>query len=336
MGCGRIAGNHLNAISKLPDRFELVGVCDPDPKPKLLSEIVDRQIPLFSSIQDLVEAKDTDIVSLCTPSGLHCSQAIYFANKGIHVITEKPMATRWADGLKMVDTFEKKKLHLFVVKQNRYNDTVRALKRACEQKRFGKIHMFNVNVFWTRAQEYYDQASWRGTWEMDGGALMNQASHYVDMVEWLLGPVETVQSLSSTYRNIEVEDTITLNLKMRNGALGSMNVTMLTHRQNLEGSITIIGEKGTAKLGGVAANEIQVWDFEDSSSELDGVADLSYKTESVYGFGHLNYYKSVIDILDGKEATSTMGSEGLKSLEIIIAAYESAKTNKSIRLPLSR
>ena len=149
--------------------------------------------------------------------------------------------------------------------------------------------MIHLNVFWCRPQEYYDQAAWRGTQEYDGGAFMNQASHYVDLLEWLIGPVEKVHSMMSTTRDIEVEDTGVLNVKWQNGALGSVNVTMLTYHKNLEASITIIGEKGTARIGGVAINEIQHWEFDKKKDYDDKIREVSYETTSVYGFGHPLY-----------------------------------------------
>jgi UDP-N-acetyl-2-amino-2-deoxyglucuronate dehydrogenase len=193
------------------------------------------------------------------------------------------MATRWEDGVRMVKACDKAGVKLLVVKQNRRNPTLQLLKRAIIEKRFGKIHMVHLNVFWTRSQEYYDQASWRGTWEYDGGAFMNQASHYVDLLEWLIGPIDKVQAMMSTTRNIEVEDTGVLNIKWRNGALGSMSVTMLTYPKNLEGSITVLGEKGTVKIGGVAVNDIQHWEFEEPKDYDSEIKSANYQTTSVYG-----------------------------------------------------
>ena len=165
-------------------------------------------------------------------------------------MSEKPMATRWKDGIAMVHACDDAKVRLFIVKQNRRNATIQLLKRAIDEKRFGRIHMVQVNVFWTRPQAYYDSAKWRGTWEMDGGAFMNQASHYIDLLDWLIGPVADVQAMTGTLaRDIEVEDSGVLNVRWRHGALGSVAVTMLTYPKNLEGSITIIGEKGTVRLG---------------------------------------------------------------------------------------
>jgi len=273
-------------------------------------------------------------VTLCTPSGIHPYQTEVVAAHGVHVMTEKPMATRWIDGIAMVKACDKAGVRLFVVKQNRCNSTLQLLKRAVQEKRFGQIRMVHLNVFWTRPQEYYDQAKWRGTWELDGGAFMNQASHYVDLVDWLIGPVDSIQAMTSTTRDIEVEDTGVLNIKWRNGALGSMAVTMLTYPKNLEGSITILGDKGSVRVGGVAVNDIQLWEFEDERDYDKDVASVNYETTSVYGFGHPLYYKNVVDVLRGEAEPETDGREGLKSLELLIAAYLSARDGRTIALPL--
>jgi UDP-N-acetyl-2-amino-2-deoxyglucuronate dehydrogenase len=203
------------------------------------------------------------------------------------------------------------------------------------ERRFGRIYMVNVNVFWTRPQSYYDSAAWRGTWEFDGGAFMNQASHYVDLLDWLIGPIESVQAIMGTLaRDIEVEDTGILGVKWRSGAIGSMNVTMLTYPKNLEGSITILGERGTVRIGGVAVNEIQHWEFAEKRPEDELVKQASYETTSVYGFGHPLYYDNVIKVFRGEATPETDGREGLKSLETLIAAYRSARDGSRISLPL--
>ena len=234
----------------------------------------------------------------------------------------------------MVKACDEAGVYLFVVKQNRRNATLQLLKRAVDEKRFGKIHIVHLNVFWTRPQEYYDQAKWRGTSELDGGAFMNQASHYVDLLDWLIGPIEKVQAMMSTTRNIEVEDTGVLNVRWHNGALGSMSVTMLTYPENLEGSIIILGEKGTVRIGGVAVNDIQHWKFDEPADYDQKIQDANYQTTSVYGFGHPLYYKNVIDVLRGDAEPETNGREGLKSLEVLIAAKLSARDGETISLPL--
>ena len=335
VGCGRIADKHFEAISQYGDKLELVAICDNDEialeKAKLKIKSVVLAVPDYT---ELLRISDIDVIVLCTPSGIHARQTIEAAAARKHVITEKPMATRWQDGVQMVRACDDAGVKLFVVKQNRSNSTLQLLKRVINEKRFGKIHMVHINVFWTRPQDYYDQAKWRGTWEFDGGALMNQASHYVDLLDWLVGPVDKIQAMTTTTRNIEVEDTCVLNIRWRNGALGSMSVTMLTYPQNLEGSITVLGEKGTVRIGGVAVNEIQHWQFAEPSEYDERVLTVNYKTSSIYGFGHSVYYKNVIDVLNGEAAPETDGREGLKSLEIIIAAYLSARDGKTISLPL--
>ncbi len=335
VGCGRIAQNHIAALKTHADRAEIVGVCDNDPD-ALLNASRLTGADAFSDLKSMLARCDADVFVLTTPSGLHADQAIDVARAGRHVMTEKPMATRWSDGQRMVKACDDAGVRLFVVKQNRRNATLQLLKRAVEQGRFGRIYMVNINVFWTRPQEYYDSATWRGTWEFDGGAFMNQASHYVDLLDWLIGPIESLQAYTATLaRNIEVEDSGVVSVKWRSGALGSMNVPMLTYPKNLEGSITIIGEKGTVRVGGVAVNEIQHWEFAEPAPEDADVQKASYATTSVYGFGHPLYYDNVIRVLQGEAEPETDGREGLKSLEVLIATYLSARDGRRIALPLN-
>ncbi|ENO76177.1 Gfo/Idh/MocA family protein [Thauera sp. 63] len=334
VGCGRIAQNHFAAIEKHADRCELVDVCDINPS-ALAAAIEKTGARGHARLADLLETTTADCVILTTPSGLHPAQAIEVAEAGKHVMTEKPMATRWQDGLKMVEACDKAGVRLFVVKQNRRNATLQLLKRAVEQKRFGKIYSVAVNVFWTRPQDYYDSAKWRGTWEFDGGAFMNQASHYIDLLDWLIGPVESVMAYTGTLaRDIEVEDSGVAALRWRSGAMGTLNVTMLTYPKNLEGSITILGEKGTVRVGGVAVNEIQHWEFAETLPEDTEIKQANYATTSVYGFGHPLYYDNVINTLRGEAEAETDGREGLKSLELLIAMYLSARDGKRVALPL--
>jgi UDP-N-acetyl-2-amino-2-deoxyglucuronate dehydrogenase len=333
VGCGRISKNHFDAIKQHHDYLELISICDL--QENILKDFKKKyKVNAYLDLVEMLKNENLDLVALCTPSGFHANQTVLCAQHGVNVLTEKPMATRWKDGLKMVKVCDDSKVKLFVVKQNRNNSTLQFLKKAIDEKRFGKINLVHVNVFWSRPQEYYDQASWRGTWEYDGGAFMNQASHYIDLLDWLIGPVEKVQAFMSTTRDIEVEDTGTLNVKWRNGALGSVSVTMLTYLKNLEASITILGERGTVRIGGVAANEIQIWDFDEKKDYDDKIKDINYQTKSVYGFGHQLFYKNVIDVLSGNAKAVIDGREGLKSLEILIAAYLSARDNKTISLPL--
>lgn len=334
VGCGRISKNHLGSIEELNHEYELVAVCDNN-QATLTEHASKYNVPGYLSIDELLQEEELDLITLCTPSGLHASQTIKAAKAKINVITEKPMATKWDDGLAMVKACDAAGVRLFVVKQNRKNATLQLLKRAVSEKRFGKIHMVHLNVFWTRPQEYYDRASWSGTWDMDGGAFMNQATHYVDLMHWLIGPVEKIHAMTSTHRDIDVEDSGVVNIKWRNGALGSMAVTMCTYPKNLEGSITILGEKGTVRIGGVAVNDIQEWNFAEPKDYDADVEKANYQTTSVYGFGHPPYFQNVADVLRGKAEPETDGREGLKSLELLISTYRSARDNKEIGLPLN-
>ena len=319
VGCGRIAANHFAAIEKHADRVELTDVCDTSPE-ALAKAVAQTGAKGHASLSAMLAGTKADIVVLATPSGLHAEQTIEIAQSGRHVMTEKPMATRWQDGIRMVKACDEAPVRLFVVKQNRRNATLQLLKRAIDKRRFGRIYMVNINVFWTRPQEYYDSAAWRGTWEFDGGAFMNQASHYVDLLDWLIGPIESIQAYTGTLaRNIEVEDTGVISLRWRSGALGSMK---------------ILGEKGTVRLGGVAVNKIEHWEFAEPDPDDDLVEKASYDTTSVYGFGHPLYYDNVISALRGEVEPDTDGREGLHSLELLIATYLSARDGKRVALPL--
>lgn len=334
VGCGRIAQSHIEAVRRHADQAEMVAVCDTDAV-ALHNAAQATQAPGFESLTALLAGSRPDCVVLATPSGLHPQQVIEIAAAGIDAMTEKPMATRWSDGLAMVRACDDAGVRLFVVKQNRRNRTLQLLKQAVSQGRFGRIYMVSVNVFWSRPQSYYDSADWRGTWEFDGGAFMNQASHYVDLLDWLIGPVESVMAYTGTLaRHIEVEDTGVAALKWRNGAMGSVNVTMLTWPKNLEGSITILGEKGSVRVGGVAVNQIEHWQFAEPDPMDEHLDEASYQTTSVYGYGHPLYYEGVIRSLREALPPEIDGREGLKSLELLIAMYLSARDGKRINLPL--
>jgi UDP-N-acetyl-2-amino-2-deoxyglucuronate dehydrogenase len=334
VGCGRISKNHIESIKEHSAYAELVDVCDIDTF-ALENAVKITGAKPHISLNSLLENTTADVVVLTTPSGLHADQAVACARSGKHVVTEKPMATRWEDGKRMVKACDEAGVRLFVVKQNRRNATLQLLKNAFKKNRFGKIYMVNVNVFWTRPQSYYDQGGWRGKWESDGGAFMNQASHYVDLLQWLIGPLESLHAYTGTLeRKIDAEDTGVISLKWRSGAMGSMNVTMLAYPKNFEGSITILGEKGTVRVGGVAVNEIQHWEFAESDEDDAHIHDSNYQTSSVYGFGHPLYYKNVIDVMRGEATPETDGRSGLQSLEVLIATYMSARDGKRVGLPL--
>nr|MBA3338839.1 Gfo/Idh/MocA family oxidoreductase [Geodermatophilaceae bacterium]MBA3673121.1 Gfo/Idh/MocA family oxidoreductase [Gemmatimonadaceae bacterium] len=254
VGCGRISKNHLEAIATV-EELELVAVADCDVA-RAASVGSTYNVPHFVSLEASL-AVPSDLMVICTPSGLHPRHGILAARAGRHVLTEKPMAISLEGADELVQACDAAGVNLFVVKQNRLNPPIQLLKRAVEKGRFGRIYMANVTVRWTRPQEYYDNEQWRGTWEFDGGAIMNQASHYVDLMQWLVGPVESVMAKTATQaRRIEAEDSGVAVLKFRSGALGVIEVNVLTFPRNLEGSITLLGEHGSVKIGGTAVNKV--------------------------------------------------------------------------------
>lgn len=333
VGCGRISGNHFDAFRKI-DGLQLVAVCDSVAE-RARAAAESNGVPSFTAVEEMLHGVACDAVAICTPSGLHPQHGIIAAKLGRHVITEKPMAISLAAADELVAACDAAGVNLFVVKQNRLNAPIQLLKRALDKGRFGRIYLANTTVRWTRPQEYYDQAPWRGTWEFDGGAFMNQASHYVDLIQWLVGPVESVIAKTATLaRRIEAEDTGIAVLKFRNGALGTIEVTMLTYPRNLEGSITILGEKGSVKISGTAVNRVETWQFADYDDDDKLVEAAATNPPNVYGFGHEAYYRNVLKVLRGEATPDTDGRAGRKSLELILGIYESAKTGREVPLPL--
>lgn len=335
VGVGKISTNHLQAINELED-FELISICEKN-SDILHKNSLQFHVEGFLDLKSmLTKRQDIDIITICSPSGLHAEQTIEIASFRKHVITEKPMATRWSDGLNMIRACDQANVKLFVVKQNRYQPALQLLKNTIKKNRFGRMYLVNLNVFWTRPQSYYDQSKWRGTWEFDGGAFMNQASHYVDLLDWLIGPVQSVQAMMGTLAiNMETEDTGVLNIRWRSGTLGSMNVTMLTYPKNLEASLTILGEKGTVRISGASANIIEHWEFSEKDEDDEIAVQLKNPIALPAHAGHKRYYQNVAKVLRHEAEPDTDGRDGLRSLEILIAAYHSARDVKNVNLPLN-
>jgi UDP-N-acetyl-2-amino-2-deoxyglucuronate dehydrogenase len=335
VGCGRIAQNHVDALRGL-DGMTLTAVCDVVPeRATALGEA--EGVPAFTSYERMLADADCDAVVICTPSGLHPQQGILAARAGKHVISEKPMAITLQGADDLVQACDDAGVKLFVVKQNRLNPAVQLLRKAIDKGRFGRIFSANATVRWSRPQEYYDSADWRGTWEFDGGAFMNQASHYVDLIQWLVGPVESVVAKTATLaRRIEAEDIGAAVLKFRSGAIGVIEVSMLAYPKNLEGSITILGERGSVKIGGTAVNKVDLWQFADYDDDDKLIEAAATNPPTVYGFGHAGYYRNVVAVLRGEARPDTDGRGGRKSLELILGIYESAKTGREVPLPLTR
>jgi UDP-N-acetyl-2-amino-2-deoxyglucuronate dehydrogenase len=333
VGCGRISRNHFEAL-RATHGLLLSAVCDIDEE-RAHAAGTEQGVPWFRAFEDMLRDADCDVVAICTPSGLHAAQGAAAARAAKHVVTEKPMALSLSQADDLVGACDAAGVHLFVVKQNRLNPPIQLLKRAVEKGRFGRIYMANVTVRWQRPQDYYAAAPWRGTWEFDGGAIMNQASHYVDLIQWLVGPVESVMAKTATQaRRIEAEDSGVGILKFRSGALGVIEVNVLTYPRNLEGSITILGELGSVKIGGTAVNKVEHWLFAEYDDDDKLIETANTNPPSVYGFGHVGYYRNVLAVLRGEAKAETDGRAGRKSLELILGLYESAKTGRDVPIPL--
>lgn len=334
IGCGRISSKHFDAIAQIEDA-EVIACCDIILERAEAAAKTYKVEAVYQDYRKMLDQVKPDCAVVCTPSGLHPEMGIAAANRKIHVVTEKPMAIdlRMAD--KLVKACDDNQVELFVVKQNRLNPTIQLLKKAIDKGRFGRIFSANATVRWTRPQEYYDLAKWRGTWEFDGGAFMNQASHYFDLIQWLMGPVDSVMSYTATLNHtIEAEDEGMGIIKFRSGALGVVEVNMNIFPKNYEGSITIMGENGTVKIGGVAVNKVDKWDFKDYDDDDKLIDQVGTNPSNIYGFGHQGYYLNVVDALQGREAAKTDGRSGRKSLELILAMYESSRSGKSVSIPL--
>jgi predicted dehydrogenase len=275
-----------------------------------------------------------DVVNILTPSGDHAAHTIAMAAYGKHLVVEKPMALTLSDADAMIRACDKAGVKLFVVKQNRFNLPVKKLREAQLSDRFGKMVMGTVRVRWCRTQEYYNQDSWRGTWAQDGGVFANQAIHHIDLLQWIMGDVETVFAKSATRLvNIEAEDTGVVVLKFKNGALGIIEATTATRPKDLEGSVSILGETGTVEIGGFAVNEMKVWNFTKTISEdAEVLGKYKQNPPDVYGFGHTEYLSNVVKSIAEGRAALVDGLEGRKSLELVSAIYESIETGREVTI----
>jgi len=334
IGCGRIAKRHSELLgNKQIDNAELVAVCDIDEeKAKKIGEQFN--VPYFTDMHEMMTQVDIDVVTVLTESGYHAKHVLEIVEYKKHIVVEKPMALTLDEADAMIAACDAMGIKLFVVKQNRFNVPVVKTREALEENRFGKLVMGTVRVRWCRPQAYYDQDSWRGTWALDGGVLTNQASHHIDLLEWMMGDVESVHAMSRTALvDIEAEDTAIVNIRFRNGALGIVEATTAVRPKDLEGSLSIMGENGTVEIGGFAVNQMKVWNFSESQPGDDNVMEkYSVNPPNVYGFGHQAYYEHVVDSILNNKKHLVDGLVGRKSLELINAIYESIETKKEVFL----
>jgi len=336
VGCGRIGQRHAAILAEEP-RSSLFALVDTDLERAREFSQTHGGRP-YPDLPAMLRSERPELVAICTPSGMHFEHVMAATRAGVpNVVVEKPMALALADADAMIAECARNGTRLFVVQQNRYNLPITKLREALDRGRFGKLVLGTVRVRWCRRQDYYDQAPWRGTWAMDGGVFSNQASHHIDMLAHMLGDVESVKAMSSTRLvEIEAEDTGIALLRFRSGALGVVEATTAARPTDLEGSISILGEKGTVEVDGFAMNEMRIWTFADSQpDDVDVLSRYRTNPPDVYGFGHHAYYKDVFDTLESGGRPPVDGSEGRRSLEVITAMYESIESGQEVRLPFT-
>lgn len=334
VGCGRIAKKHAEALKNNLMQAELSAVCDLDHK-KASAMGAKYGVPFYTSYDEMLLQHEVDVVSILTESGNHARHTIDIVNKHKkHIVVEKPMALTLDDADAMIEACDLQGVKLFVVKQNRYNLPVMKLREALEQNRFGKIVLGTVRVRWCRTQQYYDRDAWRGTWALDGGVFANQASHHVDLLEWMLGePVSVFAKSRTALVDVETEDTGVAIITFKSGAIGVVEATTATRPKDLEGSLSILGEKGSVVIGGFAVNEMQTWNFsEPYEADAKILSEFKEIPPDVYGFGHARYLENVCESILVKKRALVDGFEGKKSLALIHAIYESIETGKEVFL----
>ena len=336
VGCGRILNKHLDALAENGERWQLTGVCD---------QVADKAqaageragVPYFTDVDAMLKAVDCDLVSVLTDSGSHAEVAVQvMQTHGKPVLVEKPMALSIADCDRMMAAAEAAGVRLFVVKQNRFNPGIQAVRKAKDAGRFGKMVMGTVRLRWRRDEGYYRQAAWRGTWAEDGGCLTNQTIHYIDLMTWIMGDIESVYAQTATRLvDIEAEDTAAVVLRFSSGALGVIEATTATRPDNLEGSVSFLGEGGSVVLGGFATNKVDTWNFADNPGET-AEEDASYPIDNVYGYGHVMLYQDVFEAMTTGRRALIEGAEGLRAVELLHAIYESSETGRPVVLSEQR
>jgi predicted dehydrogenase len=337
IGCGRIAPNHGEALTKmLSDQAELVAVCDIIPE---RAEAFAKRFGVpdfYTNFQDLLDRSDIDAINICTPSGLHAELGIRAAQAGKHVIVEKPMALSLKDADQLIKACDDAHVTLGVVHQNRFNKSVKLVRNALDKGRFGALTHLNAAIRWCRDQAYYDAASWRGTWAQDGGVLMNQSIHNIDLLQWMAGapPSEIYAYTATRLRKIEAEDVAVAIIRFSNGTFGIIEAASTIYPRNLEETLSVFGVTGSVIIGGIAVNRIEAWRFGDDSEENAILSEQQADPPSVYGFGHSELLHDVIDAIQNKRKPLVDGREGRKALEIILGIYHAVRFNQPVSFPL--
>ncbi|CDC49543.1 putative uncharacterized protein [Clostridium sp. CAG:58] len=341
IGCGRIATNHMKAA--VNNKLEISAVCDvvPEHMEVLLAKHElqnDISILRYTDYKSMIQEVKPDLVSIATESGIHAEIALFCIDHGVHVIIEKPMAMSISDANEIIRHSEEKHVKVSACHQNRFNIAVQEMRHALEAGRFGRLSHGSIHVRWNRNQGYYDQAPWRGTWAQDGGALMNQCIHGIDLLRWTFGgEIEEVygQTRQQFHDYLEAEDVGMAVVKFKNGAIATIEGTTNVYPKNLEETLYIFGEKGTVKIGGTSTNNIDVWDFADESEADTKNKGLQEETSNVYGNGHTSLFADMIDAIQNDRKPYVDAYAGRDALELVLAIYKSQKEGKAVKLPLS-
>ncbi len=340
IGCGRISTNHVKAV--INNQLEFVAVCDviPEHMENVLAKHdlqSDTTIKRYTDYKKLLEENEIDLVGIATESGIHAEIALYCIEKGVNVIIEKPMAMSIADANEIIRRSEEKGVKVSACHQNRFNIAVQEMRNALEKGRFGKLSHGSIHVRWNRNKDYYTQAPWRGTWAQDGGALMNQCIHGIDLLRWMMGnEIDEVYGVTRQqfHDYLEAEDIGMAVVKFKNGAVGTIEGTTNVYPQNLEETLYLFGETGTVKLGGKSTNNIDVWNFADESEEDQKNKGLEEETSNVYGNGHTSLYADMISAIENDRAPYVDAYAGKNALELVLAIYKSQKEGRPVKLPL--
>lgn len=340
IGCGRIAINHIKAT--LNNNLDIIAVCDVELKHiDILFEKTNftKQVDRYDDYKKMIsEHPELELIAIATDSGKHAEIALYCIDKGINVIIEKPMAMSMKDADEIVRRSKDKNVKVSVCHQNRFNIAIQQMRKALEQGRFGKISHGSINVRWNRGKDYYDQALWRGKWESDGGCLFNQCIHGIDLLRWMMNDeVDEVYGVTNRifHKYLECEDIGMAVVKFKNGAIGTIEGTVNVYPKNLEETLYLFGENGTVKIGGTSTNNIDVWNFKDETELDQNNKGLQEATSNVYGNGHTSLYADVIDAIQNNREPYVNAIAGRNAVEMILAIYQSAATNKSVKLPLT-
>lgn len=340
IGCGRIATNHIKAV--LNNHLEFAAVCDvvPEQMENLLAKHElnrEESIHRYTDYREMIEKEQPELVGIATESGIHAQIALYCIDHGVNVIIEKPMAMSIEDANEIIRRSEEKGVKVSACHQNRFNVAVQQMRKALEAGRFGKLSHGSIHVRWNRNQDYYDQAKWRGTWAQDGGALMNQCIHGIDLLRWMMGgEIDEVYGVTRQqfHHYLEAEDIGVAVVKFKNGAVATIEGTTNVYPKNLEETLYLFGENGTVKLGGKSTNNIDVWDFADETEEDSKNKGLEEATSNVYGNGHTSLYADVIDAIKNNRKPYVDAYAGKNALELVLAIYKSQKEGRPVKLPL--